>query len=166
MFEYGQIIEYVDATYDENFNAAYAWCQANSATLDEIIDKRKSVEVEYTELEMTEDGEVEKNKTRNELHRFFQINAIKPEPQLEPEPRPEPTQEEIADQRRYERDMMINSYIWRVQRYEQQTKLGLETTDTEEDYLELLNYIQYLRDLPESPDFPDVDVLSFEDWKK
>ena len=35
MFEYGQIIEYVDGTYDTNFNAAYSWCQENGATLDE-----------------------------------------------------------------------------------------------------------------------------------
>lgn len=79
---------------------------------------------------------------------------------------PQPSIEDLKAVKRAERDNMINSYIWRVQRYEQQTKLGLETTDTEEDYLELLNYIQFLRDLPESPDFPNIQVLSFEDWKK
>ena len=75
MFQYGQIIEYIDATYDENFNAAYEWCKENNATLDELIDKRKEVD--------------------NELHRFFQINEI-PKPIVpEPEPTPEPTLEEL-----------------------------------------------------------------------
>lgn len=79
---------------------------------------------------------------------------------------PQPSIEDLKAAKRAERDNMINSYIWRVQRYEQQTKLGLETTDTEEDYLELLKYIQYLRDLPESPDFPNVDILSFDEYSK
>lgn len=159
MFEYGQIIEYVDATYDENFNAAYAWCQANGATFDELIDKRKNVEVEYTELEMSEDREVEKNKTRNELHRFFQINAIKSEPQPEPEPEPEhePTQEEIAEQKRYERNAML-TMTDRV--------MLSDYPITDEERERYKQYRQYLRNLPESPDFPDVDVLSFEDWNK
>lgn len=78
---------------------------------------------------------------------------------------PEPTLDDLKEAKRAERDNMINSCIWRVQRYEQQTKLGLETTDTEEDYLELLNYIQFLRDLPESPDFPNIEVLTFDDWQ-
>lgn len=76
-----------------------------------------------------------------------------------------PSLDDLKAAKRAKRDNMINSYIWRVQRYEQQTKLGLETTDTEEDYLELLNYIQFLRDLPESPDFPNIEVLTFDDWQ-
>lgn len=157
MFEYGQIIEYVDATYDENFNAAYAWCQENNATFDELIDKRKSVEVEYTELEMTEDGEVEKNKTRNELHRFFQINPIKPDPQPEPEPEPEPepTQEEIAEQKRNQRDILL---------FTTDRVMLPDYPITDEERERYKQYRKYLRDLPESADFPNVDVLSFDDW--
>lgn len=76
MFEYGQIIEYIDATYDENFNAAYNWCKENNATFDELIDERKEVD--------------------NELHRFFQINEI-PAPIV-----PEPTLDELKLAKRIE----------------------------------------------------------------
>lgn len=31
MFTYGQIIEYIDGTYDENFDNAYQWCKDNIA---------------------------------------------------------------------------------------------------------------------------------------
>lgn len=57
--EYGQIIEYIDGTYDEKFNEAKAWCNANKAILTEIIERR-------------ENGK-----------RYFQINKI-PEPKPAP----------------------------------------------------------------------------------
>lgn len=159
MFEYGQIIEYIDGTYDENFNAAYAWCNENNATFDELIDNRKNVEVEYIELEMTEDGEVEKNKTRNELHRFFQINAIKSEPQPEPESaqEPEPTQEEIAEQKRNQRDTLLFMT-------DRVMLPDYPITDAERERYK--QYRQYLRDLPASADFPNVDILSFDEYSK
>ena len=53
MFNYGQIIEYIDGTYDENFDNAYQWCKDNNATFDELIEKR------------------------NDDKRYFQINEIK-----------------------------------------------------------------------------------------
>ena len=56
MFTYGQIIEYIDCTYDENFDNAYQWCKQNNATFDEIIENRKE-----------KDGI---------LYRYFQINEI------------------------------------------------------------------------------------------
>lgn len=40
MFNYGDIIEYADATYDDNFNNAKRWCEANNATFNELIDRR------------------------------------------------------------------------------------------------------------------------------
>lgn len=90
MFQYGQIIEYIDATYDENFNAAYGWCKENNATLDELIDRRKEIE--------------------GLLHRFFQINEIPkiiiPEPVV-----PELTLEELKILKRAE----INNYRDRVE---------------------------------------------------
>ncbi len=57
--EYGQIIEYIDGTFDEKFNEAKAWCNANKAILTEIIERR-------------ENGK-----------RYFQINKI-PEPKPAP----------------------------------------------------------------------------------
>lgn len=72
------------------------------------------------------------------------------------------TKQKIRD----ERDNMINSILWRIERYNQQKQLGIETTDSESEYMAILQYIQYLRDVPEQAGFPSVELLSFEDWNK
>ena len=79
---------------------------------------------------------------------------------------PAPTTEELSSQKRTERDNLINSILWRVERYNQQKQLEIETTDSESEYIAILQYIQYLRDVPAQPDFPSVELLSFEDWNK
>ena len=117
MYEYGQTIEYIDATFDENFNNALKWCKKNNATFDELIEERKKVEVEKTRTvetyeeqeqlvpaEYDEEGNLIKEETTEiiqvpvtkeetyteiELHRFFKINEI-PTPVI-----PEPTLEEL-----------------------------------------------------------------------
>lgn len=134
MFQYGQIIEYLDGTYDENFNAAYNWCKENNATFDELVDERKEVEIEKTRtITVTEkqeqvipaeydDGnlvkeetiksvevpvEKEETYTEKELHRFFQINEIiEPVVSQEIVETPEPTLEELKLAKRAE----INRY--------------------------------------------------------
>lgn len=85
---------------------------------------------------------------------------------LEEYKEPEKTTEELAQEKRAERDSTINAILWRVERYNQQKQLGIETTDSESEYIAILQYIQYLRDLPEQAEFPNVDVLSFGDWAK
>lgn len=74
--------------------------------------------------------------------------------------------EELKSEKRTERDNLINSILWRVERYNQQKQLEIETTDSESQYIAILQYIQYLRDVPAQPDFPSVELLSFEDWNK
>lgn len=74
--------------------------------------------------------------------------------------------EQLSAEKRAERDEAINAIIWRVQRYEQQKLLGIETTDSEQVYMNVLEYIQYLRDIPNTLSFPDVAVMSFEEWNK
>lgn len=39
-FNYGDIIEYIDETYDENFNAARRWAREHNTTFDELMDMR------------------------------------------------------------------------------------------------------------------------------
>ena len=73
MFNYGDIIEYVDGTYDENFNNARKWANSNQATFNELIDRRKEI-----------DGV---------LHRFYEIKEI-----IVPVPIPQ-TKEEIRQAR-------------------------------------------------------------------
>ena len=103
MFNYNDIIEYIDCTYDENFNAAQNWCYQNRATFDELIDRRKEVEVKYKEIEHTSDGDIEVTKKRIELHRFFKINEI-PVPIV-----PEPTLGELKILKREEINQARNS---------------------------------------------------------
>ena len=56
MFNYDDIIEYIDGTYDENFNSARKWAHTHNATFNELVDRRKEI-----------DGV---------LHRFFEIKEI------------------------------------------------------------------------------------------
>ena len=101
--KYNDIIEYIDGTYDENFNTAHQWCKDNNATFDELIEERKEIEVEYKEIEHTPDGDVEVTKKRIELHRFFKINEI-PVPIV-----PEPTLDELKILKRAEINQARNS---------------------------------------------------------
>ena len=39
-FNYGDIIEYIDETYDENFNSARRWAREHNTTFDELMDMR------------------------------------------------------------------------------------------------------------------------------
>lgn len=72
--------------------------------------------------------------------------------------------ERLAAEKRAERDAAIEQIIWRVQRYGQQKALQIPSTDSEETYLNLLQYIQSLRDISKEPDFPNVEIPSFESW--
>lgn len=66
--------------------------------------------------------------------------------------------------KRQERDKKLENVLWRVERYEQQVKLGIETVDDENTYKDLLKYIQYLRDIPQDKAFPKIEILTFEEY--
>lgn len=83
MFNYGDIIEYVDGTYDENFNNARKWANSNRATFNELIDRRKEI-----------DGV---------LHRFYEIKEIIV---------PEPTAEEQKQARINELQQYLSKTDW------------------------------------------------------
>ena len=78
-------------------------------------------------------------------------------PTLE-EPLP-PSEEELAEQIRRKRDGMIDEVEWRIQRYQQQTALGIATNDSEGVYEEILAYVQELRDITKQPGFPNEVVF-------
>ena len=77
-------------------------------------------------------------------------------PTLEDPPRP--GEEQIAEQIRRKRDSLIDKVEWRIQRYQQQIALGVETNDSQEYYGKLLAYVQALRDVPKQSGFPS-DVV-------
>lgn len=68
---------------------------------------------------------------------------------------PEKPVEQKAVEARAERDRRIDAVRWRIERYQTQEAAGLETTDTAEQYKEILLYVQALRDVPEQEGFPE-----------
>ena len=70
---------------------------------------------------------------------------------------PEPTTDELAAQKRLERDNLLA---------ETDKYMLPDFPITEEKLAQYKAYRQYLRDLPEQAGFPNVDVLSFGDWAK
>lgn len=75
-----------------------------------------------------------------------------------------PAEEKAADLRET-RDFMLSSLDWRFDRYREQKILGIETTDSEQDFIDLLQYKQYLRDITKDPAFPDIQIKTFEEFK-
>lgn len=74
-----------------------------------------------------------------------------------------PAEEKAADLRET-RDFMLSSLDWRFDRYREQKILGIETTDLEQDFIDLLQYKQYLRDITKDPTFPDIQIKTFEEF--
>lgn len=63
-----------------------------------------------------------------------------------------------AEEIRSKRDGLIDDIMWRVERYQTQLALGVQTTDTEEQYKAVLAYLEQLRQVPEQAGFPDSVV--------
>lgn len=77
---------------------------------------------------------------------------------------PEPTVEEKSNQVKSVRNQYMSEILNKVERYEKQKAIGLDTTESEDTYRNYLLYLQYLRDVPQSADFPNVEVLTFDKW--
>ena len=152
-FEYNQMIEYIDGTFDENFNAARQWAMLHNTTFEENVEMRE--EFFGKRMETYQDpetgAEVEKEVNYPTLKRFWFIGE-EPKPYVPPEP----TVDELKSQKRSERDSYMNTVQNRIDRYRHQKELSVETTDDEKTYKLLLEYTQYLRMYPESK----------EDWYK
>ena len=68
---------------------------------------------------------------------------------------PVPTTEQLADTARAERDRLIESVRWRIERHSDELALGSEPTEPLEP---LLQYVRALRDVPQQSGFPgDID---------
>ena len=66
---------------------------------------------------------------------------------------PVPTSDQLADTARTERDQLIESVRWRIERHNDELALGIEPTEPLEP---LLQYAQDLRDVPQQPWFPEA----------
>ena len=78
---------------------------------------------------------------------------------------PGPSVDDKKNKVREVRDTYINDIEWRVSRYRDQVEINVDTSDTEETYLQILHYMQYLRDYPESSeDWYESNPLDFNSW--
>lgn len=68
---------------------------------------------------------------------------------------PQPTPEQLAATVRAERDRLIESVRWRLERHSDELALGIEPTEPLET---LLQYTQALRDIPQQAGFP-TDII-------
>lgn len=79
-----------------------------------------------------------------------------------------PTQEELdaqnANRVRSIRSEYMAETLNKVERYETQKAIGLDTTESEDTYRNYLLYLQYLRDVPQQLEFPNIEVLTFDKW--
>lgn len=77
--------------------------------------------------------------------------SVEPSVPAEEEPELEP---DLAAEARAQRDILIARVRWIIERHRDEVELGLPTTLTAQQHLDILAYVQALRDLPEQPDFP------------
>ena len=77
---------------------------------------------------------------------------------------PEPSDEEREAQVRSVRDKYMQTTQNRIDRYRNQKELGIETTDTEEVFKQLLDYTQYLRDYPSGKNWWSKNPMMFDEW--
>ncbi len=157
-FTYNQTIEYIDGTRDLNFEAAQRWAQEHGTSFEEDVSKREPYEQEHEETYMnptTGADEVKLVKTPT-LKRFWVIGD---------EPKPyTPTEDELKAQVRDVRDNYMQTTQDRIDRYRNQKELGIETTDTEEVFKQLLEYTQYLRDYPNGENWWVKNPMAFDEW--
>ena len=78
---------------------------------------------------------------------WVKLTKKETEAHLNPQPKP-PTADEI----RAERDRLIESVRWRIERHNDELALGSEPTELLEP---LLQYTQALRDVPQQAGFPE-----------
>ena len=74
-----------------------------------------------------------------------------------------PTEQKEAEVRAV-RDNYMQTTQNRIDRYRNQKELGIETTDTEEVFKQLLEYTQYLRDYPSGENWWVKNPMVFNEW--
>lgn len=71
---------------------------------------------------------------------------------------PAPSESDVAAYLRNERDKLIESTDWLVQRHRDEKDMNRPTTMSAEAFAELLEYRQTLRDFPVAEGFPNLEL--------
>lgn len=139
-YTYNQIIEYIDGTYDENFSKAEKWAFEHNTTFEEDMEAR-------------------------DLPKRFFIIGDEPKPEQIPEPVEKEKSIEVKqlEMKSFRNDLLSISN-WRLERYNEQIQLGIETSDTEEDIHNCLLYRQYLRDYTKEENWWERVPLDYGSW--
>ena len=157
-FTYNQTIEYIDGTRDLNFEAAQRWAQEHGTSFEEDISKREPYKQEHEETYMNPTtGETEVKIVNNPTTKRFFVIGDEPKPYV-------PTEDELKVQVRTVRDNYMQTTQNRIDRYRNQKELGIETTDTEEVFKQLLEYTQYLRDYPSGDNWWVKNPMVFDEY--
>lgn len=77
---------------------------------------------------------------------------------------PPPTVIELGFDARYQRDNILKSQQWIIERHRDELEHLIATTLTAEQYTELQTYRQQLRDWPAQPGWPDIEMPAPPDW--
>ena len=157
-FAYNQTVEYIDGTRDLNFEAAQRWAQEHGTSFEEDVSKREPYEQQHEETYMNPTtGETEVKTVSSPTLKRFWIIGDEPKPYA-------PTDDELKVQARSIRDKCMQTTQDRIDRYRNQKELGIETTDTEEVFKQLLEYTQYLRDYPNGKNWWSKNPMAFDEW--
>ena len=157
-FNYNKTIEYIDGTRDLNFEAARRWAREHGTSFEEDVSKREPYEQEHEETYINSTtGETEVKTVNNPTTKRFFVIGDEPKPYV-------PTEDELKAQVRAVRDNYMQTTQNRIDRYRNQKELGIETTDTEEVFKQLLEYTQYLRDYPSGENWWVKNPMVFDEW--
>ena len=98
-------------------------------------------------------GEVYAYETEEERQEWGSVDLVEMTPaEVDAHINPAPSAEQLADTVRAERDRLIESVRWRIERHNDELSLGSEPTEPLEP---LLQYVQALRDVPQQSGFPE-----------
>lgn len=73
-------------------------------------------------------------------------------------------EEKRLESEKSRRTYEINNVSWYIERHRGQLELGIDTSITEEQYKQVLEYIQKLRDWPSCDGWPDVNMPEKPEW--
>lgn len=96
-------------------------------------------------MSFTIDSYDENYKNLKDGYQILEVKPIDGVRQFEVVKIPEPTEVEQKENIKSICSAYINDISWRVERYNTQKELGVETSDTAETYIKILQYMQYLR---------------------